>query len=96
MVGAHIEGAVTYFRNGPYDKLLRAIRIKYESNGEAVGAVSTLALTDVELLALAAFMDMTAPALELRGRFSIGSFEEQLSMKYEGLNLRQLLYTYFG
>lgn len=96
MKGDHIEEAVTYFKNGPYDKLFRAVRIKYESSGKAVGTISTLALTDGELLALAAFMDMTEPALELRGRFSLGRFEEQLSTKYKGLNLQQLLHNYFG
>jgi hypothetical protein len=95
MMSNHLKEAVTYFKNGPYDKLLRALRIRFESNGQTVGTISTGALTDGELQALAAFLDMTEPALELRGRFSLGNFEEQLSEKFSEVTLQQFLSVYF-
>lgn len=88
--------AVHYFKKGPFHKLLCAFRVKYEAIGEAVGTISTVTLTDEELLALADFMDMTEPALELRRSLSLARFAVQLDNRFRGVELQQLLAVYFN
>ncbi|MGR9047352.1 hypothetical protein ACQ4XT_01705 [Halobacillus faecis] len=92
----NVVGAVEYLEKGPFEKVLEAIRIRYESIGEAAGTIYTTPLSYEELAALAEFMDVSVYALDLQRKLSIKNFEEKLQTKYPGVKLQQLLSVYFG
>ncbi|WLR47978.1 hypothetical protein LC065_01400 [Halobacillus litoralis] len=92
----NVVGAVEYLGRGPFEKVLKAIRIRYESIGETAGTIYTTPLSYEELAALADFMDVSVYTLDLQRKLSLKNFEEKLKAKYPGVKLQQLLSMYFG
>ncbi|CDQ20569.1 hypothetical protein [Halobacillus karajensis] len=92
----HLLRAANDFNKRSFNKLFEAFRVKYEITGEMAGNIYLFALSYEELTSIADFMDKTIYALELKGKLSILKFEEQLKVKYPGVELKQLLPVYFG
>lgn len=91
----NLYAAVDDLKKAPYERLLKAFRVRCESIGKAAGTVYTNPLSYEELIALADFMGMSVYALNLQRRISLKDFEGKLQGKYPGVKLEDLLSVYF-